>query len=339
VIHELYSGTRYTKLAAKILLQNLCTIHGVSNNFTDELFTILHCHVLLEENILPKNHYATKSLTSMLGLSYNSIHAYGKGCVLFRGDYADVERCPKYDGPLFSDGDHKKYPIKVLRHFPIILQLQRMFCSLAMSSLMKWHEENHSDREGGDGLVKHPCNSKAWKYFHNNVDPSFSNDARNIFFALATDGVHPFKKTCSTWLTWPVTLLNYNLPPRLCTKKFFLMLCLLIPDKQSVTSECFDVYMVPLVEELLELWHEIPAFDITQEEGLHNFTLRAMLIWTIHDFPGYGTGGGFPHQGFARCPWCGDDLGTEHSTELGKQTYGGCHRWLLVGARILIFLL
>jgi hypothetical protein len=24
----------------------------------------------------------------------------------------------------------------------------------------------------------------------------------------------------------------------------------------------------------------------------------------------------------------GDDLGTEHSTELGKQTYGGCRRWL-----------
>jgi hypothetical protein len=30
-----------------------------------------------------------------------------------------------------------------------------------------------------------------------------------------------------------------------------------------VTSECFDVYMVPLMEELLELWHGILAFDIT----------------------------------------------------------------------------
>jgi hypothetical protein len=44
------------------------------------------------------------------------------------------------------------------------------------------------------------------------------------------------------------------------------------------------VYMEPLVEELLELWSGIPAFDITEEEGLRNFTLRAMLIWTIHDF-------------------------------------------------------
>jgi hypothetical protein len=272
-IHELYSGARCTKLAAIILLQNLYTVHGVSNNFTDELFTILHRHLLPEGNILPKNHYAAKSLTSTLGLSYNSIHACGKRCVLFRGEYADAERCPKCDGPRFSDADRKKYPVKVLRHFPIIPRLQRMFRSPAISSLMKWHEKNRSDREGGDGLRRHPCDSKAWKHFHNNVDPSFADDARNIHFTLAADGVNPFKQTRSTWSTWPVTLLNYNLPPWLCTKKFFLMICLLLPGKQLVTSECFDVYMAPLVEELLELWHGIPVFDITQEEGLRNFTL------------------------------------------------------------------
>jgi hypothetical protein len=181
---------------------------------------------------------------------------------------------------------------------------------------MKWHAESQSDREGGDGLVRHPYDSKAWKHFHKNVDPMFQHDAKNVHFALAADGVNPFKKTRSTWSTWPVVLLNYNLPPWLSTKKFFLMLCLLIPGKQSVTSECFDVYMEPLVEELLELWSSVPVFDITEEEGLRNFTLRVMLIWTIHDFPGYGIVGGFAHQGFAACPWCGEVLGAEHSTEL-----------------------
>jgi hypothetical protein len=288
----------------------------------------LHRHLLPEGNILPRNHYAAKSLTRNLGLTYRSIYACGKGCVLFRGEYTDAERCPKCDGPRFSDGDRKKYPVKILRHFPIIPRLQRMFCSPSISALMKWHAENRSDRERGDGLVRHPCDSKAWKHFHENVDPISGQDARNVHFALAADGVNPFKQTRSTWSTWPVVLLNYNLPPWLSTKKFFLMLCLLIPGKQSVTSECFDVYMEPLVEELLELWSGVPAFNITEEEGLRNFTLRAMLIWTIHDFPGYGTVGGFAHQGFAGCPWCGEALGVEHSTKLGKQTYGGCRRWL-----------
>jgi hypothetical protein len=192
-IQELYEGSRSTKLATTILLMNLCTVHGVSNNFTDEFFTILHRHLLPEGNRLLKNHYAAKSLTSKLGLTYTSIHACRKGCVLFRGEYADAERCPKYNGLRFSDGDRKKYPIKVLCHFPIIPRLQRMFRSPSISALMKWHAENQSDREGGNGLVRHPCDSKAWKHFHENVDPTFQHDARNVHFALATDGVNPFK--------------------------------------------------------------------------------------------------------------------------------------------------
>jgi hypothetical protein len=38
--------------------------------------------------------------------------------------------------------------------------------------------------------------------------------------------------------------------------------------------------------------------------------------------------GGFAHQGYAGCPYCGPKLGVEHSTELGKQLYGGTRHWL-----------
>jgi hypothetical protein len=51
-------------------------------------------------------------------------------------------------------------------------------------------------------------------------------------------------------------------------------------------------------------------------------------MWTIHDFPGYATVGGFSHEGYAVCPWCGPSLSAEHSLELGKQTYAGTRRWL-----------
>jgi hypothetical protein len=203
-----------------------------------------------------------------------------------------------------------------------------MFGSPAISKLMIWHLENSSNGEGGDNLVRHPCDSKAWRHFHENVDPEFGTDPRNAHFALAAGGVNPFKQTCSTWSTWPVTLLNYNLPPWLCTKNFFIILALLIPGKQSVTSETFDVYLQPLVDELLQLWRGIPAYDITKDVASRCFTLRGMLLWTIHDFPGYGTVGGFSHQGYAACPSCRSELGTEHSVELGKQTYAGTRRWL-----------
>jgi hypothetical protein len=173
-------------------------------------------------------------------------------------------------------------------------------------------------------------NSKSWRHFHDNVDPTFREDARNIHFALAADGVNPFKQTRSTW---PMMLLNYNLPPWLCTKKFFVLLALLIPRKESITSEVFDVYLEPLVEELLQLWYGIPAYDITKEPTLQTFTLQAVLLWPIHDFPGYGTVGGFSHHGYAACLWCGPDLDAHYSLELGKQTYGGMRRWLPVHHR------
>jgi len=97
-----------------------------------------------------------------------------------------------------------------------------------------------------------------------------------------------------------------------------------------VTSDVFDVYLEPLVKELLELWAEVPPQDITKDVGARSFQLCAMLLWTIHDFPGYGTIGGFSHQGYAACPWCGTNLGVEHSIELGKCMYRVTHYWLPV---------
>jgi hypothetical protein len=88
------------------------------------------------------------------------------------------------------------------------------------------------------------------------------------------------------------------------------------------------VYLEPLVEKLLQLWKGVSAYDVCQDVGYREFTLRGMLIWTIHGYPGYGAVGGFSHIGCAACPYCGPDLEGELSLELGKQTYGGTRRWL-----------
>ena len=95
-----------------------------------------------------------------------------------------------------------------------------------------------------------------------------------------------------------------------------------------MTSDVLDVYLEPLVEELLELWTRVLAYDITKEVGGRSFQLHGMLLWSIHDFPSYGMVGGFFHQGYVACPWCGLELGIEHSTELRKCTYEGTMQWL-----------
>jgi hypothetical protein len=49
---------------------NLCTLHGVNNKFTDELFTLLQIHLLPINNCLPQNYYVVKTLTIILNLDY-----------------------------------------------------------------------------------------------------------------------------------------------------------------------------------------------------------------------------------------------------------------------------
>ena len=170
-----------------------------------------------------------------------------------------------------------------------------MYRTPAISELMLWHAKN----KGTNGLVRHPCDSKAWRHVHEVVDSNFGNDDRNIHLGLAADGVNPFKLQHCSWSTWPVMLLNYNIPPWLSTNFFFIMLVLLIPGKQYVTSEFFDVYLEPLVEELVQLWKGVAAYDVLKDHSFRAFKLRAVLLWTIHDFPGYGTVAGVAHQGYA----------------------------------------
>jgi hypothetical protein len=55
--------------------------------------------------------------------------------------------------------------------------------------------------------------------------------------------------------------------------------------------------------------------------GSTTFTLKGILLWTIHDFSGYGCIVGVAHQGYVACPICGLEFRGEDSIELGKQTY------------------
>src|SRR5450759_1916401 len=51
-MQHLYEGAQSTKLAATVLLMNLCTVHGVSNQCANELFSILHRHLLPELSLI-----------------------------------------------------------------------------------------------------------------------------------------------------------------------------------------------------------------------------------------------------------------------------------------------
>jgi hypothetical protein len=124
-----------------------------------------------------------------LGLGYVSIHVCPNNCVLFRKQFAKHDKCSKYDASCWKDADGKrKIPEKVLRHFPLIPRLQRMFLSKKSSAEVQWHKVK---QQPVDNELSHPADEKAWKDF-DDKHKSFAADARNIRLGIAMDGFNPF---------------------------------------------------------------------------------------------------------------------------------------------------
>jgi hypothetical protein len=76
-----------------------------------------------------------------------------------------------------------------------------------------------------------------------------------------------------------------------------MLLPLLIPGKEQVKSKNIDVYLQPFIDELQELWQpSVLAWDFSKQPNDQLFNLWAMVIWTIHDYPGYGLLSGCAYQ-------------------------------------------
>ena len=100
-------------------------------------------------------------------------------------------------------------------------------------------------------------------------------------------------------------------------------LALLILGANS-SGKCLDVYLRPLIDELKELWeNRIPTFD---RHSKTSFRIRAVVMWTISDFPGYGMLYSHTTQGYKACPICLENVDASRHTY--KIVYLGHRRWL-----------
>jgi hypothetical protein len=144
----------------------------------------------------------------------------------------------------------------------------------------------------------------------------FALDARNIRFALSTDGMNPFSKMSSSHSTCPVTLCMYNLPPWLFMKRKSIMILVLILAPKQPGND-IDVYLRPLVEELLLLWHQ-EAVWMWDEYRHEKFNLRALLFVTINDWPALSNPLGQTNKGYRACTHCLDETDSIYLTHYRK---------------------
>ena len=188
---------------------------------------------------------------------------------------------------------------------------------------MRWHKEGLVE----DGKIRHPANSMAWKHVDQQFE-DFALDPCNVRLGLASDGFNPFGVLNVTYTTWPVILIPYNLPPWLCLKQSFWMMSMLIPGPKSPGNN-IDVYLQPLIDELKDLWLKgVQTWDAKVKK---NFTLRAVLLWTINDFPAYGMLSGWSTKGKFACPYCNKDTDYLWLKYGSKHWYMGNRRFLPKG--------
>jgi hypothetical protein len=95
-------------------------------------------------------------------------------------------------------------------------------------------------------MLHHSANGIQWRNF-DWKHKDFAAEVRNIRFRLSTDGMNPFGETYNSHSTWSVTLCIYNLPSWLCM--------MLISGLVQVGND-IDVYLQPLIDDLLQLWQK-----------------------------------------------------------------------------------
>lgn len=157
--------------------------------------------------------------------------------------------------------------------------------------------------------------------------PEFAADPRNPRLGIASDAVNPFRNMSSKHSTWPVMLIPYNLPPWICMKETSLILSMIIPGSAS-PGNSIDIYLQPLIDELLQLWDGVDTFDASSQEI---FPLKAALLWTLNDFPALGYLYGWSTSGKYGCPSCGPSTRSFRLNKSKKLCYMGHRRWLPQG--------
>ncbi|GJT78566.1 hypothetical protein Tco_1045291 [Tanacetum coccineum] len=325
---ELYPGCKFSSLSFTLRLYHIKCIGGISNKAFGMILELLR-DAFPHITSLPSSAHQTKKLTNDLGLGYKKIHACPNDCMLYWDKSEGEQSCHTCKASRYrSDGDQlgessnsrkSKKPAKVLRYFPLIPRLKRLYKCETTAKDMRWHDMGRTK----DGKLRHPGDGLAWKAFNDRY-PKFAEDPRSVRLGLASDGCNPFRTMNTSHSTWPVLLIPYNLPPWICMKQQSFILSAIIQGEKGPGND-IDVYLQPLIQELNLLWKGVDAYDAFSKE---RFKLRASLLWTVNDFPAYANLSGRSTKGRVACPTCANSTCSMWLKHGKKFCYMGHRRWL-----------
>ena len=192
---SLYPGcdNSLKKLGCTLDLLKWKAQEGVADSSFENLLKMLK-NMFPKNNELPASTYEAKKVVCPLGLEVLKIHACINDCILYRGEYENLNECPvctalrykiRGDDPgddVEGERPRKRVPAKVMWYAPIIPRLKRLFMNKKHAKSLRWHKE---DRKS-DGELRHPADGTQWRKI-DRVFKDFAADARNIRFGLSTE--------------------------------------------------------------------------------------------------------------------------------------------------------
>jgi hypothetical protein len=127
-----------------------------------------------------------------------------------------------------------------------------MFKCLDIAKMMTFHSTNKSE----EPMMKSVVVGEQWKHIDESY-PDFAANPTNLRIGLVGDGLNTYGNNSTKHSVWPFLVAIYNFPLWLASKNFFLKLVLLIPSLQALADEVIDIYLKPLLEDLLKLWEDV----------------------------------------------------------------------------------
>ncbi|XP_022685469.1 uncharacterized protein LOC101776219 [Setaria italica] len=293
----LYPGCQqgHKKLGTTLEFVQWKAKNGVSDKAFQGMLNIVK-KILPENNELPSTTYEAKQIICPLGLDVQKIHACPNDCILYRGDeYEKLDACPicealRYKIRRDDPGDVEGQSPK--KRVPAKVMwyfpiIPRLKRLFRNKANAKLMRWHKEDRKE-DEMLRHPADRAQWRSIDRTF-PDFESEARNIRFGLSTDGFNPFG------------------------------------PKQPGND--IDVYLRPLVDDLLQLWKE-EGVRVWDEDRQEIFNLRALLFVTINDWPALSNLSGQTNKGYRACTHCLDDTDSMYLKHCKKVVYMGHRRFL-----------
>ena len=85
------------------------------------------------------------------------------------------------------------------------------------------------DYRSPDDIMHGSANGRAWKELDEKYK-FFGNDLRHIRLGIAMDDFNPFSHNSASHSTWPIVLVNYNLPLWMIIRKEHMILSIIVHD-------------------------------------------------------------------------------------------------------------